>query len=102
MTTRLVAAAVAAGFLLASGAPAPAQVTVDIAKITCNQWLAYKIADPDHIAIWLSGYYNGERKNSVIDVQAFKGNVAKLKDFCFKNPDTPIMQAVEKQVGASK
>ena len=44
--------------------PAAAQVTVDVAKITCEQYVLYKIADPREIAMWLSGFYNGKRNNT--------------------------------------
>ena len=80
--------------------PARAQVTIDVAKITCDQWLAYKIADPDHIAIWLSGYYNSKRSNTVIDVQVFKENISRLRDLCRRDLNVPLMQVVEGQIGA--
>ena len=82
--------------------PARAQVTIDVAKITCDQWLAYKIADPDHIAIWLSGYYNSKRSNTVIDVQVFKENISRLRDLCRRDLNVPLMQVVEGQIGAKK
>src|SRR4029434_7974001 len=37
---------------------ARAQVTLDVAKITCEQLRTYKITRPENIAIWLSGYYH--------------------------------------------
>ena len=45
------------GLLLASVpfVPCLAQTTIDVAKITCEQLVLMKVADPDHIAIWLSG-----------------------------------------------
>jgi hypothetical protein len=54
------------GLLLAffPSGPGLAQTTVDIAKITCEQLVLLKVADPDHIAIWLSGYYNGKRNTT--------------------------------------
>ena len=57
---------------LTAAGPAQAQTTIDISKITCEQWLAFKVADPDHIALWLSGYFNGRRDNTVVEVQSFK------------------------------
>jgi acid stress chaperone HdeB len=72
-----------------------AQVTLDLAKVTCDQYVGYKITDPQNIAIWLSGYFNGKRSNTIIDTQGFNANAKKLQDFCFRNPATPVMQAVE-------
>ena len=40
-------------------AHAQAQVTVDVSKITCDQFVEYKIADPKQIATWIDGYYHG-------------------------------------------
>ena len=48
-------------FLIISAAQA--QVTVDVSKITCEQFRGYAITDPNNIALWLSGYYNGQRYN---------------------------------------
>jgi hypothetical protein len=51
-----------------------AQETVDVEKITCEQFLLGQIADSRSVSIWVSGYYNGLRKNSVIDVTAMQKN----------------------------
>jgi hypothetical protein len=40
--------------------PAHAQVTVDVSKITCEQYILFTVADPHDIAVWLSGYYKVE------------------------------------------
>jgi len=65
---------------------AQAQVSIDVAKITCDQFAAYRITDPHNIAIWLSGYYNGKRDNTVIDTQVLNENYTKLRDICITNP----------------
>ena len=86
----------------AASQPAHAQVTVDLSKVTCEQWSGYKITNPQNIALWLSGYYNGKRDNTVIDTQELAAENKKLRDFCITNPQMPVMQAVEKLMGASK
>jgi len=48
--------------------PAPqAQVTVDVAKITCEQLLmaALPFASRD-VVLWISGYYHGKHDNTII------------------------------------
>ena len=70
-------------------------MTLDISKITCKQFRGYEIADPTNIALWLSGYYNGQRGNTIINVQSFKENVDKVMDYCITSPTTPVIQAVE-------
>jgi len=43
---------------------AQAQVSVDVAKITCRQLLFDKVISPNSksLALWLSGYYNGQAR----------------------------------------
>ena len=76
--------------------PVRAQVTLDLAKVTCDQWAGYKITNPQNIAFWLSGYYNGKRGNTVLDTQTLAAETQRLRDFCIVNPQLPVMQAVEK------
>jgi acid stress chaperone HdeB len=86
----------------AASEPAQAQVMLDVSKITCDQWAGYKITNPQNIALWLSGYYNGKRSNTVIDTQGLAAETQKLRDFCITNPQMPVMQAAEKAIGAGK
>jgi hypothetical protein len=88
---------VSAGLMLAVvAAPAArAQVTIDVAKITCEQFILYKVASPQNIAIWLSGYYSGKRGNTLVDTQDLKEKSDKVMDYCRANLNTPLMQAVE-------
>lgn len=82
--------------------PVRAQMTFDVAKITCEQYYLGKFFYPNTIAIWLSGFYNGKRGNTVLDVEGVKGNAYKLRSYCRDNFQTPLMQAVEKVLGSSQ
>ena len=88
---------IAAGLILAFAAvpAARAQVTLDVSKITCDQYTGYKITNTQNIAIWLSGYYNGKRGNTVLDTQGLQANAKKLQEYCIRNPQIPVMNAVE-------
>jgi acid stress chaperone HdeB len=101
MTKSLLAASVLT-FILVSLPAARAQVMLDVAKITCDQFAAYKITNPQNIAMWLSGYYNGKRGNTVLDTQAMAANATKLRDYCIVNPNMLVMQAVETLFNASR
>jgi hypothetical protein len=81
---------------------AQAQVTIDVSQITCRQFLLDKVAPTKSIALWLSGYYNGKRGNTVIDAGATERNADKVEDYCRLNLDITVMQAVEKVFGLSK
>ena len=74
---------------------ARAQVTIDVAKITCDQFVLYKVASPDTIAIWLHGFYSGKRGETVVEPQTLKENAKKLRDYCLANSDVTVMDAVE-------
>jgi len=91
------ALAIAPGFVLAleTVPPARAQVTLDVTKITCEQYNSYKVTNPQNIAIWLSGYYHGKRGDTTLDSQGLVAYAKKLRDYCFRNRQTLVMQAVE-------
>ena len=52
--------------------------------------------------MWLSGYYNGKRNNTVLDTQEFRESARKVMEYCQLNPKATVMEAVEKVVGVSK
>jgi acid stress chaperone HdeB len=81
---------------------ARAQVTLDVAKITCEQLRTYKITRPENIAIWLSGYYHGKRGDTTLETQTLIANARKLQTYCGRNPQTPVMQAVETLFGKAQ
>ena len=81
---------------------ARAQVTVDVSKITCEQFVLYQITDADNIAVWLHGYHSGKRGTTMVDVQTFKQNANKLKRYCRMNIKVTVMQAVDAVLGAGK
>ena len=71
---------------------AQAQMT-DMSKFTCRELLS---ATPDAVeaAIWLSGYYNGLRKNTMLNFSSFKQNAAAVIDECKGDPKKTVMQTV--------
>jgi acid stress chaperone HdeB len=99
-----------------------AQVSIDVSKITCDEYVHDKIPAPDFISFsavgslsfearamlsrwlianWLSGYYHAKRNNWTVDVESFENNVNKLNNYCYdeKNFKVPIMEAVERVLG---
>jgi acid stress chaperone HdeB len=97
---RFIPAALVMGSLTWSGAHA--QVTLDVTKITCEQFTLFKITDPDNIALWLSGYYHGKRDNTVLDTQQFRANAQKIKTYCIFNQNDTVMHAVETTFAPAK
>ena len=75
---------------------AQAQTTIDVAKITCEQLVLMSVADPEQLAIWLSGYYHGKRNSTTIDVQQLKNYAQKVRTYCLYNDKGgTLMEAVE-------
>ncbi|HJY16203.1 MAG TPA: HdeA/HdeB family chaperone [Xanthobacteraceae bacterium] len=83
---------------LLGASQAQAQVSVDVAKITCRQLFFDKLISPNEksLALWLSGYYSAKRNNTVIDLGALAKNVDKVEDYCRMNQDLTVMDAVTK------
>ena len=82
---------------------AHAQMTVDVAKITCRQFLLGHVGGSTRsVANWLSGYYNGKRGNTVIEVGSMQKNVRDLERYCRKNHEMPVMDAAKNALGAEK
>jgi hypothetical protein len=78
---------------------AHAQVTLDLGKVTCSQLVTYKITNPKYITVWISGYYHGTQGKTVVDTQKLVENADKLETYCLKNPDMPLLKAVEAALG---
>src|SRR5215813_8739225 len=85
--------------------PAPiaqAQVTLDISKLTCGKLLSYKFATEEKIEAWMSGYHNGKRGNTSLDVHEMIENAKKLRNYCIRNSQTLVADAVEAVLGAAQ
>ena len=90
--------------VLLSASEAPAQMTVDVAKITCRQYLFDRTFSPraPMIPNWLSGYFNGLRNNTVVDIGAMEKNKDKVEDYCRMNQDVTLVEAAKTALGLPK
>jgi hypothetical protein len=82
--------AIAAGV----GSIADAQETVDMSKITCRQLLSMS-SDAVEASVWLSGYYNGLRKNTRLDLGQLKHNSETVIAACRKDPRKTVMGIID-------
>ena len=81
---------------------ARAQETVDVAKITCNQFMFGRIADSRTISIWLIGYYSGMRNNSVIDTAVVQKQAQDLVQYCMAHSEASVMDAAKSVFNLNK
>jgi len=82
--------------------PSQAQQTLDVAKITCKQYFFDEITFSQYVVMWLSGYYNGKRNNTIIDPDALKKDEEKINQYCQGHRDTTVMDAVKNVLGFDK
>jgi hypothetical protein len=79
------------------------QVTIDVSKITCDQFVQARVGSPKTTAIWLNGYYHGKIGSTTIDTEQSETIFDKLMHYCrmTENGKVLVMQALE-QVLKSK
>jgi acid stress chaperone HdeB len=85
--------------ILAMSPGAQAQVMLDLSKVTCDQFIKYKVADPKLIAVWLNGYFHGKRGDTMVDAQRLNADADEVEKYCFKNSEAPLMPSVEAIIG---
>ena len=80
-----------------------AQETLDLAKITCQQFMGEQLATPSRdIVLLLAGYYNGKRNNTIIEPQTIIKEEERVNSYCYKHGDTTVMDAVKNVLGFDK
>jgi len=79
-----------------------AQETIDVSKITCERILKEDLASPTHdIVLWLSGYYNGKRNSTIINLRTINNDEEKVRLYCYHNLEMTVLDAI-KNVGLGK
>ena len=90
-------------FLFAQMPMMQAQETVDLAKITCEQFMMEKLAWTSRdVVLLLTGYYHGSRNNTIIEPLTAQKNQEKLNQYCYGHRETTLMDAVKNVLGFDK
>ena len=90
-------------FVFAQMPTMQAQETLDLAKITCEQFAMEKLASPSRdIVLLLTGYYNGKRNNTIIEPQTIRKEEAKVNQYCYQHREATLMDAVKNVLGFDK
>lgn len=74
---------------------ARAQDTIDVGKITCEQFVTSQIIDSRTLSIWLSGYYHGTQNDTVIHPSAVQKSEFTMANYCLSHPDMFLMDAIK-------
>src|SRR3974390_2032975 len=89
-------------FMFAQIPASQAQATIDISKITCEDYFMDKITFSQYIVMWLSGYYNGKRNNTIIEPDTVRKEKEKVNLYCYQNREVTVMDAVKDVLGFDK
>jgi hypothetical protein len=73
-----------------------AQANVDMARITCAEYLAMSATDSAIFSAWMSGWFNQKKGYVFVDLNAYARNVASVKSWCTINPGQTVMAALER------
>ena len=72
-----------------------AQVTLDMSRITCADYLAMPSDRSQVFSAWMSGWFNQRYGYVTVGFDDFARNVASVKQWCTGNPQRTIMAALE-------
>jgi hypothetical protein len=76
-----------------------AQVSIDMARVTCAQYVALSPADSAVFSAWMSGWFNQKTGHVFVDLNAYARNVASLKAWCASNPTQTVMAGLQRATG---
>ena len=68
-----------------------AQVTINMSRVSCADYLAMTPEQSDVFGAWVGGYFNEKTGYTWIDVDAQSRNEANLKAWCFTYPAELVM-----------
>lgn len=69
---------------------------VDMARITCAEYLAMSPRDDAIFSAWMSGWFNQKKGYVTLDLDVYKRNVSHVKDWCANNPTQSVMASIER------
>ena len=80
--------------LLASASHA--QVTIDMSRVTCAEYLAMPAAQSAIFSAWMSGWFNQKSGYVSVDIDAYTRNVTNVKSWCALNPSQTVMAGLQR------
>ncbi len=78
-----------------SPSTAPAQVMIDMSKITCADYLAMPPDQARTFSAWMSGYFNQKMGYAWVDLGAYARNIANMKQWCSSYPNETVMTGLK-------
>ena len=75
---------------------AHAQVTIDMSRVTCADYLAMPAAQSADFSAWMSGWFNQKNGYVFVDLNAYARNIANVKSWCASNPTQTVMAGLQR------
>jgi HdeA/HdeB family len=77
------------------GDPSVAVVKVEMADITCQQFIYSSFDKQEAIGAWMSGYWNAARNIETLDITRYRANSKRVGDYCKKHKRETLMAAIQ-------
>ena len=78
---------------------ASAQITINMANITCGQYLAMPPAQSRDFSSWMSGWFSYQTRRTFVDLGLHQQNIANLKAWCQRYPQESVMNGLQRAIG---
>jgi len=78
---------------------ANAQVTIQMANIRCDQYLAMPPSDSERFSAWMSGWFSYQTRTPWVDLVQYRQNIANVKAWCQKYPNEKVMSGLKAATG---
>ena len=72
------------------------QVGIDMASVTCAQYLAMPPGQARVFSAWMSGYFSASKDLNVVDFGYVERNRKVVETYCKKRPGETLMSAIQK------
>jgi HdeA/HdeB family len=77
---------------------ANAQVTIDMGRISCGEYLAMPPSQSANFSAWMSGWFSYKNNKTYVDLVAHQKNIANVKDWCKYHPADGVMMGLKNAV----
>jgi acid stress chaperone HdeB len=75
-----------------------AQMTIDMSRVTCANYLAMSPDQTSTFSAWMSGWFNHKWGYVWVGLNDFARNIASIKQFCTTSPQETVMAALERSI----
>jgi len=78
---------------------ANAQLTIEMANIRCDQYLAMPPDQSRDFSSWMSGWFSYQLGKTTIDLVTHQKNIANVKAWCQYHPQETVMSGLKNATG---